>query len=161
MFYAEISTDLKDEALFLIEHMLEQPGPVDPQDAPLMDFAILVVGFVGLHVDYPVSEFQHGLGERKWKLVEISPAGFFFDGEDETEVDRVLWIPKDRMVGMRFMFRDPEYTQKLSVSQRKAPAKFPKAVAEKGPLVGRVVPEKTPEAPEEFYPGSYRDGGGQ
>lgn len=106
MFYAEISIELKQLAMDVTRNFLES-GNASESEKLLVTLAPYLIGFVGVHVDFPQGDFHRGLDERKWYLSDISDLGYLFEGEDTDKAqDRALFIPAGKMGPLRFMFRD-------------------------------------------------------
>jgi len=107
MFYAEIANELKQLAGEATRQYLES-GEASDSEKLLVALAPYLVGFVGVHVDFPQGDFHRGLDERKWIFSDVTDLGYMFEGEDtDGEQDRALFIPAGQMHALRFMFRDP------------------------------------------------------
>lgn len=163
MFYAEIAIELKQLAMEVTRNFMENGSPSESEKL-LVTLAPYLVGFVGVHVEFPQGDFHRGLDERKWYLSDISDLGYLFEGEDSDKTqDRVLFIPAGKMGALRFMFRDEKSFPLI------AETVAPGAVAKSSPVGSRVsTPEATgsPEATgtpvpgigDKVRPGMFRDG---
>lgn len=159
MFYAEISQDLKALAMEASRSYLEM-GVDDVGGRLLVDLAPYLMGFIGVHVDYPQSDFHRGIDERKWYFSDVTDLGYFFEGvEHDGEEDRMLFIPSGQLRAIRFMFRDvtnEEARPKPRLSQMmqpKPPARQPRSSSP-----ATVAHDDAVQPADRIRPGMFRDG---
>lgn len=160
MFYAEISKDLKALALEATRSYLET-GVDDAGGKTLVELAPYLLGFIGVHVDYPQSDFHRGIDERKWYFSDVTDTGYFFEGvEHDGDEDRMLFIPAGQMRAMRFMFRDattedarpkPRLSQMM---QPKPPARHPRSSSP----AAVANDDDSVQPADRIRPGMFRDG---
>lgn len=158
MFYAEISQDLKALAMEASRSYLEM-GVDDVGGRLLVDLAPYLIGFIGVHVDYPQSDFHRGIDERKWYLSDVTDMGYSFEGvESSGDADRLLFIPAGQMKGLRFMFRDVtvEKQPMPRLSQMYQPRAKNEAAVPQSHQGTRS--EDAPQLEDRIRPGMYRDG---
>jgi hypothetical protein len=113
-FYATISKDVKHVVFTTAMAYIKSAGGAagsgsDGEEPHVVQLAPLLVGFREVEVDY-AGGFAEGLKECQWILDAISEMGLLFEGVHDVGLDRTLWVPWASVRGLRFLYRDDEFT---------------------------------------------------
>lgn len=156
-FYATMSKAVKQGVFETAMNYIRSAAPgAQVQDEPhVVQLAPLIVGFREVEVDYS-GTLKEGLAECKWILDNISEMGLLFEGVHDVGLDRALWVPWASVVGLRFLYRDEDFTEE-ALKAPAGPQEAPEAVVVESPRPQQTEAPAGKKGPARRKPGDYLD----